>query len=319
MVTKLLRVGSLLIRLVGSERAAPTIDAVVPCVPRRAAAPGAEEWMLGVVEPDSSERELIREGFSGGAFLELFLDIAQTWRQYLRVLPHKGLFQNFPLLPWPVAPAEVFANYPILRYSQGGVSWFLLLATRDRSGNLSAPLLQALRLVSAIWHVGRGSLPLHCSAAGSERGTVAFLGRSGAGKSTITRLAISGGYELIADDFAIAAVAEGSSPEITGWPGRLADSTARWRVGRLSAVGVLAKGEVCSIAAIERETLAQVLMESFAEAAPIGDISAPSRVAAFDCAWAISERVRGFQAVFTPDARAIDLIGHILALSGQSG
>ena len=60
----------------------------------------------------------------------------------------------------------------------------------------------------------RGTLPLHASAILTRRGITAFVGRSGAGKSTIAALMNTLGYELATDDI----LSVSSQPVPGAWP-----------------------------------------------------------------------------------------------------
>jgi hypothetical protein len=62
----------------------------------------------------------------------------------------------------------------------------------------------------------RGMLPLHASAIATRKGITAFVGRSGAGKSTTAALLSLLGYELIADDILPVSFDRNSIPG--AWP-----------------------------------------------------------------------------------------------------
>jgi len=62
----------------------------------------------------------------------------------------------------------------------------------------------------------RGVLPLHASAISTDRGVIAFAGRSGAGKSTTAALMGAFDYKLFADDILTINFGQNSKP--SAWP-----------------------------------------------------------------------------------------------------
>ncbi len=129
------------------------------------------------------------------------------------------------------APPERFAvegiYTPQLRFSPGrldvdgyGFAASMHLASPSLSGVMSddeelttEPLIfeNYLRIHTAFSALDRGGLLLHCAAIGVDGGVYLFLGRSGAGKSTIARSALAAGLEVLSDDAAL--VLPGSSDD----------------------------------------------------------------------------------------------------------
>ncbi|MEM8963681.1 MAG: hypothetical protein AAGD38_19520 [Acidobacteriota bacterium] len=60
-----------------------------------------------------------------------------------------------------------------------------------------------LRVLTAFSVLARGGLLLHSAAVATRRGVLLFVGRSGAGKTTMSRRAAAAGYRVLSDDVAI--------------------------------------------------------------------------------------------------------------------
>lgn len=78
------------------------------------------------------------------------------------------------------------------------------LVTADERLTVEPIILQNyLRVVTAYSALAHGGLLLHCSAAVAGGRAMLFLGRSGAGKTTVARGALAAGAEVLSDDMAL--------------------------------------------------------------------------------------------------------------------
>ena len=85
-------------------------------------------------------------------------------------------------------------------YVRDGVEVIVEAAEHAPAIDLRSYLLGSI--FAAVCHQ-RGLLPLHASAIGTPRGTVAFLGHSGAGKSSLAAFLARRGHPVLADDICL--------------------------------------------------------------------------------------------------------------------
>jgi hypothetical protein len=77
---------------------------------------------------------------------------------------------------------------------------FHFLVTERVDGKMKLAILTYSLALATNWHIQEGGLCLHSSAVASPYGGILFLGNSGFGKSTVTRLTMEKGYEVLGDD-----------------------------------------------------------------------------------------------------------------------
>ena len=110
---------------------------------------------------------------------------------------------------------EVLLDYPVGRFLlRAGNEILMDLAPTSDNDDVRGHLLGAV--FGALCHQ-RGITPLHASAIDMEDGCVAFVGASGAGKSTVVAALARRGHEIIADDECFLQL--DSHGDLRAWPG----------------------------------------------------------------------------------------------------
>jgi hypothetical protein len=110
-------------------------------------------------------------------------------------------------------------NNPVvwqLRNDNNEGEFFILLTGLEPDGLPKYELL----LLSNLYQVMQGSLPIHCSGVVHRSELFLFAGHSGAGKSTIAEFSWEIGDRVLDDDQILVNVSSGSGPASCGWAGR---------------------------------------------------------------------------------------------------
>lgn len=94
--------------------------------------------------------------------------------------------------------------------------FFFLITGQEPEGLPKYELL----LLSNLYQVMQGSLPIHCSGVVHHSELFLFAGHSGAGKSTIAEISQGAGDWVLDEDQILVNVSDGPGPATCGWGGR---------------------------------------------------------------------------------------------------
>ena len=104
------------------------------------------------------------------------------------------LTSDFWIEPWD----EAIPSLNLIGYHRDDQAYFFYF-TRDDLNRIDG-VRQYIHSLATRWHVPEHGLVLHSSAVAHPKGGFLFLGESGAGKSTVARLAASAGIPVLSDD-----------------------------------------------------------------------------------------------------------------------
>jgi len=186
-------------------------------------------------------------------------------------------------------------NNPIVWQFRDGINedeFFFLLTGLEPDG---LPKYE-LQLLSNLYQVMNGSLPIHCSGIVHRSQLFLFAGHSGAGKSTIAELSQDVGDWVLDDDQVLVKVLGGSGPATCGWGGRFIECDKNPR-----AILKIVQDTKDKIFPMERHQVARFIMDRSSEI--LGDClpcSATGRL--FELSSRLARRLPGFELHFRKSA-----------------
>lgn len=149
-----------------------------------------------------------------------------------------------------------------------------------------------LRMVGC-WQVEQRRLPLHAAGVDLKGRGFVFLGRSGAGKSTIAKMSAASGARVIDDDQVLAVPVPGAGWVVEGWPTPVKPSAVP-----LEAAFFLVQAERTELRSIPKSKGARLLLERYWDLASPGSAGDSSR-AAFALACELARSIPTLELRFT--------------------
>lgn len=217
---------------------------------------------------------------------KMIQEIAQKWYNHVVIPPNKNIDHHCHIKSWKI-------NQNIKNEAKELVTWTdQTVSVNDKDYSMNVEWLKSNNnsIISAsfgqfdmdipenaLWEVIQriSTLPmllnnqcflLHCSSILINGEVIAFLGSSGAGKSTIAEIAKAQGYEVLHDDTLIVQEKNGelfgyASPYITR--SKIIGRPGGWKISKFY---VLEKSDVNEVSELSRKDFTEELMKSLIEA-----------------------------------------------------
>ena len=179
----------------------------------------------------------------------------------------------------------------LFRLLMGRQDTFFCLHPAEMLEPFMRPLwvVKAVETLGTYWHVNHGGAPFHAAGVARDGQGFLFLGRSGAGKSTVARLSEQAGCTIVHDDHVL--VGWNSGRYLLAHPGSRAEPVLR-------AVFLLKQSTQDRVIALSADAVGAGLEASLRECAWGRDLSGPWLQEAFGNAATLAQRVPGYALCF---------------------